>query len=198
MNPFPGQANVIRVQYVKDLPDDISPDDDVEERGLKFGTAWQFGKNRYRKVSHWMGYDALAKDKEYFQVVKADPSLARYGIVYRIALDYIEEEANGRDGSLIVNETNYPDGKILHGPGVVPDLDPVKAMLMQPGMKVVNAKGQHSCQSSKNLGYKCDVENRIYNDCDTAVRKLQQTNCCNKDGINTDGVSIGYTHKSCF
>ncbi len=65
-----------------------------------------------------------------------------------------------------------------------------------PGARVVHATGLHSCWSNEVIGYTCNVENRMYNDCNTAVSMLQRTNCCGFS--HPGGVSNGFTVTGCY
>ncbi len=70
------------------------------------------------------------------------------------------------------------------------------SVMMMRGLKIVHAKGSHECWSSKAIGYRCSVDNRMYTDCAIAIQKLRETNCCRYG--HPDGVSNGFTPEGCF
>ncbi len=171
----PSEYGKLKEQMVTIEDTDIHPEDSLELQALKIAAAKSYGnaKKYYMYQEKWAP-GSMARDIEYLRYLDTNPAEAAkfQSGIWRLAIDELRtRRANQSTQSQV-------------------------AAGFFPGIKIVHATGTHSCWSSQAIGYTCMVEIRMYTDCDEAVRKLQQTNCCKQK--YPDGVSNFYMVGSCF
>lgn len=151
---------------------ELQDTDSLEMQALKIAASKVHGNARkhYAYQERWRP-GAMAQDMAYLQYLVAHPAEAAMfqSGFWRAALDALEART------------------ALH-------VNPINGMF--PGIRIVHATGRHQCWSSKAIGYSCEVDNRMYTDCNQAVQKLRETNCCKFQYF--DGVSNGFTSTGCF
>ncbi len=169
--PSPNKVKALSVDDPELLPTDA-----LEIQALKIAAAKTYGnaKTYYEYQERWRP-GSLESDVKYLKALLADPSVGDQftGGFWRVAQDaFYERQAL----QLKMNLAIFPG--------------------MQ-GLKIVHATGSHQCWSSTAIGYTCQVENRMYTDCQEAVQKLREDTSCCRFG-HPDGTSNMFIPGRCF